>query len=156
MDNQVQRGSTFRVLLDLPYAKEAQIETNENTHEVTTLPDREITLLAAEDNDLNYEILREQLRMQGIRCVRAINGKECLEIFRDSVEHEYDAILMDMQMPVMNGLEAARAIRKLNHPEARSIHDHSTDSQCISGRYGSLYGGRHESSTWRSRYALRK
>ena len=52
MDNQVQRGSTFRVLLDLPYAKEAQIETNENTHEVTTLPDREITLLAAEDNDL--------------------------------------------------------------------------------------------------------
>lgn len=106
MDNQVQRGSTFRVLLDLPYAKEAQIETNENTHEVTTLPDREITLLAAEDNDLNYEILREQLRMQGIRCVRAINGKECLEIFRDSVEHEYDAILMDMQMPVMNGLEA--------------------------------------------------
>ena len=49
MDNQVQRGSTFRVLLDLPYAKEAQIETNENTHEVTTLPDREITLLAAED-----------------------------------------------------------------------------------------------------------
>lgn len=98
MDNQVQRGSTFRVLLDLPYAKEAQIETNENTHEVTTLPDREITLLAAEDNDLNYEILREQLRMQGIRCVRAINGKECLEIFRDSVEHEYDAILMDMQV----------------------------------------------------------
>ena len=137
MDNQVQRGSTFRVLLDLPYAKEAQIETNENTHEVTTLPDREITLLAAEDNDLNYEILREQLRMQGIRCVRAINGKECLEIFRDSVEHEYDAILMDMQMPVMNGLEAESSGSK-EHT------DHSTDSQCISGRYGSLYGGRHE------------
>ena len=121
MDNQVQRGSTFRVLLDLPYAKEAQIETNENTHEVTTLPDREITLLAAEDNDLNYEILREQLRMQGIRCVRAINGKECLEIFRDSVEHEYDAILMDMQMPEMDGRTAAREIRKLSRPDAGNI-----------------------------------
>ena len=144
MDNQVQRGSTFRVLLDLPYAKEAQIETNENTHEVTTLPDREITLLAAEDNDLNYEILREQLRMQGIRCVRAINGKECLEIFRDSVEHEYDAILMDMQMPGHEWSGSCQSHSEAESSGSKEHTDHSTDSQCLSGRYGSLYGGRHE------------
>ena len=143
MDNQVQRGSTFRVLLDLPYAKEAQIETNENTHEVTTLPDREITLLAAEDNDLNYEILREQLRMQGIRCVRAINGKECLEIFRDSGTR----IRCNTDGHADAGHEWSGSCQ--SHSEAESSGskehtDHSTDSQCISGRYGSLYGGRHE------------
>ncbi len=121
VESQVQRGSTFRIILDLPYAKEDKITDSGEKQDVLTLPDREITLLAAEDNDLNYEILQEQLRMQGIRCVRAVNGKECLELFKDSREGEYDAILMDMQMPVMNGLEAAGYIRKLDHPEAESI-----------------------------------
>lgn len=108
-------------MLDLPYAKEDKITDSGEKQDALTLPDREITLLAAEDNDLNYEILQEQLRMQGIRCVRAVNGKECLKMFRDSRKGEYDAILMDMQMPVMNGLEAAGHIRKLDHPEAQSI-----------------------------------
>lgn len=75
---------------------------------------------------------------------RAINGKECLEIFRDSVEHEYDAILMDMQMPVMNGLEAARAIRKLNHPEARSIPIIALTANAYQEDMEACMAGRHE------------
>ena len=121
VESQVQRGSTFRIILEMPYAKEDEFADTGEKQDVFTLPDREITLLAAEDNDLNYEILQEQLRMQGIRCVRALNGKECLEMFRASRKGEYDAILMDMQMPVMNGLEATVYIRELDHPEARSI-----------------------------------
>ena len=113
MDNQVQRGSTFRVLLDLPYAKEAQIETNENTHEVTTLPDREITLLAAEDNDLNAEIAEVILERAGLKTERVEDGIQCVNRIEKMPAGTYDMILMDIQMPKMNGYKATQEIRNL-------------------------------------------
>ncbi len=77
--------------------------------------------LAAEDNEINAEILTELLELEGAACEIAENGLLALERFRSSEKGEFDAILMDVQMPVMNGHEAARAIRALDREEAGSI-----------------------------------
>lgn len=77
--------------------------------------------LAAEDNELNAEILTELLKMCGADVVITPNGRECVERFESSKEGEFDAILMDIQMPIMNGYDATRAIRKSSHSMARTI-----------------------------------
>ncbi len=78
-------------------------------------------ILAAEDNELNWEILNELLTDIGMELDWAENGKICLEKFQESEPGQYDAILMDVRMPVMSGLEATSAIRALNRPDARTI-----------------------------------
>lgn len=78
-------------------------------------------ILVAEDNELNWEILKELLFDLGIELDWAENGQICLEKFQDSEPGFYDAILMDVRMPVMNGYEATEKIRSLNHPAARNI-----------------------------------
>ena len=77
--------------------------------------------LVAEDNELNAEILTELLDMEGARCELAVNGREALEMFEKAAPGYYDMVLMDVQMPVLNGYEATRAIRACGHPEAASI-----------------------------------
>ncbi len=77
--------------------------------------------LAAEDNEINAEILREILAVEGADCVLVENGQMALERFRDAREGEFDAILMDVQMPVMNGYDATRAIRALERRDAGQI-----------------------------------
>ena len=78
-------------------------------------------ILVAEDNDLNLEILKELLSDIGMELEWAENGKICLEKFRESKEGHFDAILMDVRMPVMTGYEATEAIRALDHPDAKKI-----------------------------------
>lgn len=78
-------------------------------------------ILAAEDNELNSEILVELLDMVGAVCDVAKNGKEAVEMFEQSVPGQYDLILMDVQMPVMNGYEAVKEIRSGTHQRAQSI-----------------------------------
>ena len=80
-----------------------------------------LRMLVAEDNDINAEILMELLDMEGIQSVRAENGRGALEEFRSKPEGYYDGVLMDIQMPEMNGYEAARAIRALDRPDAKTI-----------------------------------
>ena len=80
-----------------------------------------LRFLAAEDNDINAEILAELLSMEGADCEIVENGRLAVERFQQSAEGEFDAILMDVQMPVMNGHEAARAIRALPRDDAGSI-----------------------------------
>lgn len=80
-----------------------------------------VNILMAEDNDLNAEIAAELLGLQGASVCRVENGRKAVERFEKSQPGEFKVILMDIQMPEMNGLDAACAIRKLNHPQAASI-----------------------------------
>lgn len=77
--------------------------------------------LVAEDNEINSEILAELLDIHGATCEIAENGQLALKRFCDSAQGEFDAILMDVQMPVMNGYEATRALRALNRKDAKTI-----------------------------------
>lgn len=123
--SQEQKGSTFKVALELPYVSENHTLYEEkeilNEDDEIVLPKRRLRILIAEDNDLNYEIVEEQLKMYGIHCVRAVDGKDCVHKFVNSKQNPFDAILMDMQMPVMNGPEAAEIIRKLPCTMAEEI-----------------------------------
>lgn len=77
--------------------------------------------LAAEDNEINAEILQEILSLESAECEIVENGKLAVERFADSQKGEFDAILMDVQMPVMNGYDATRAIRALKREDSRTI-----------------------------------
>ncbi len=77
--------------------------------------------LAAEDNDINADILVELMSMEGAAVIRAENGEKAVEMFENAEPGFFDMILMDIQMPVMNGYEATMAIRKLDKEEASTI-----------------------------------
>lgn len=94
-------------------------EEEEEKKEEIQLQGRRI--LVAEDNDLNWEIINELLSDIDMKLEWAENGKICLEKFKESEPGYYDAILMDVRMPVMNGYEATEAIRSLDHPDAQKI-----------------------------------
>lgn len=78
-------------------------------------------ILAAEDMELNAEILTELLKIAGAACECAVNGEEVLKKFEQSQPGQYDLILMDVQMPIMNGYEATQAIRTCAHPQAKTV-----------------------------------
>ncbi len=80
-----------------------------------------LNILVAEDVELNAEVLLEILSMEGYKTAHAGNGQEAVDLFRNSETGEFDIILMDMEMPVMDGCSAACQIRKLNRPDAKSV-----------------------------------
>ena len=95
--------------------EELSTETNQEEQAVGFTGQR---VLVAEDNELNWEIASELLSEYGLELDWAENGKICVEMMERSPAGYYDAILMDIRMPVMTGFEAARAIRQLDHPDA--------------------------------------
>ncbi len=98
-----------------------KMEENEVSDKAEAKSLEGLHLLAAEDNEINAEILQELLGIEGIKCEIVENGQLALERFSGSEEGEFDAILMDVQMPVMNGYQATKAIRGLQRRDAGSI-----------------------------------
>ncbi|WP_051538082.1 response regulator [Butyrivibrio proteoclasticus] len=108
--------STFKQLVD-DIISRTQIK---DTDEVKN-PLEGMKFLAAEDNDINADILIELMNMEGATVTRGCNGQEAVELFKAAKEGDYDMILMDIQMPVMNGYEAAAAIRALGTEWSQKI-----------------------------------
>lgn len=119
LTSEVGKGSEFYFTVTLP---KGQME-KKSVQETKCRENRfdGVKILLAEDNDLNAEIAIELLRMQGAVVTRAENGREALELFKQSARGEIRAILMDIQMPEMNGLEATAAIRALSRPDAAAV-----------------------------------
>ena len=126
-------GTTFRVVFDFPFEEadsdmilqspmESDLDMAGQSSTESDLTDCEgMHVLIAEDNELNYEVAHEILAMHGITSEQAENGKICVERFMEAPEGTYDAILMDMQMPVMNGLEATKMLRKMDQYHGNTI-----------------------------------
>ena len=126
-------GTTFRVVFDFPFEEadsdmilqspmESDLEMAGQSSTESDLTYCEgMHVLIAEDNELNYEVAHEILAMHGITSEQAENGKICVERFMEAPEGTYDAILMDMQMPVMNGLEATKMLRKMDQYHGNTI-----------------------------------
>ena len=102
-----------------------KIDPNADEHKVQKdIPDKSIKglhILLAEDNELNMEIAEFMLRNEGTEVTRAWNGQEAVEIFEKSKSGQFDVILMDIMMPVMNGYEATKRIRSMDREDAKVI-----------------------------------
>ena len=112
------RGSTFYFTITLPFGEHSQ---QPELCQKTDMTLHGVRILFAEDNDLNAEIAMELLGAQGAGIQRVENGKLAVERFEASTPGEFQAILMDIQMPEMNGLNAAKAIRSLDRSDAQTI-----------------------------------
>ena len=123
VESELGQGSCFEVLIELRIAEDrtvalaAQEDTDEQDGNIL----QGMRFLCVEDNELNAEILTELLKIEGAECTICENGEEVLKAFEQSAPGDYDMILMDVQMPVMNGYEATKAIRRSSRELAKTI-----------------------------------
>ena len=113
-------GSTFTLILPFTI-DEHQASASAETATDTPADLTDLHILVVEDNELNLEIAVFSLEAAGLNVSTAINGLEAVRLFEKSKPYEYDIILMDIMMPVMNGLDAAKAIRGLSRPDATTV-----------------------------------
>ena len=125
-------GTTFTVILPLEIAEEESCpvptlsslqEARAQEPSVPASPAelKGLRVLLAEDNELNMEIATDMLNLRGVEVIPAVNGEEALRIFKERGEGYFDAVLLDMRMPVMDGCETALAIRALQGYYARKV-----------------------------------
>ena len=112
-------GTTF--VIRIPFQIDADMKDRNETEEKTETSIQGLHVLLTEDNELNMEIAEFVLQNEGTVVTKAWNGQKAVDIFRKSRPGEFDAILMDIMMPVMNGYEAAKMIRSLDREDAKVI-----------------------------------
>ena len=121
VESKIGVGSTFTVTIPCRVASEDDTQAKRET----TLSDKKslsgVKILLAEDNDLNAEIAAELLQEEGCTVDRAKDGVECVDLLEKAVNGTYQLILMDIQMPVMNGYDAAKKIRRMDDPQKADI-----------------------------------
>lgn len=130
VESEINVGSIFTVRLpskivaEIPGClkeREGDMSIRENGEPMGRFGNRPVKILVAEDVELNAEILMEILTMEGFDAVHARDGREAVELFRESEIGEFDIILMDMQMPVMDGCSACAEIRRMDRADAKSV-----------------------------------
>ena len=112
-------GTTF--VIRIPFKIDQDADEREEQEDVSGKSIKGLHILLVEDNDLNMEIAEFMLQNEGAAVSKAWNGQEAVEIFRNSVPGEFDVILMDIMMPVMNGYEATKMIRSMDREDAKVI-----------------------------------
>ena len=112
-------GTTF--VIRVPFKIDMNADKREKQKDVSEKSIKGLHILLAEDNELNMEIAEFMLQNEGTVVTKAWNGQEAVELFRKSKPGEFDVILMDIMMPVMNGYEATKMIRSLDREDAKTI-----------------------------------
>ena len=112
-------GTTF--VIRVPFKIDLDADKREEQKDVSEKSIKGLHILLAEDNELNMEIAEFMLQNEGADVTKAWDGQEAVELFRNSEPGEFDVILMDIMMPVMNGYEAAKMIRSLDREDAKEV-----------------------------------
>lgn len=121
IDSMLGKGSDFSIYLTLPIVEVSEIETEQEDETGTDFTFNGCHILMAEDNEINAEIAVSILENEGAKVDVAVNGKDAVEKYAASAPGTYNFILMDIQMPVMNGRDAAKQIRSMDRKDAGEI-----------------------------------
>ena len=120
--SQYEKGTTVTITLPFESVKKQAGSIKEQEEIIEGAEDfAGINILIAEDNVVNMQIITELLKLKNINVTQAFNGKDAVDIFKKSKEGEFDIIILDIQMPLLNGLETAKNIRQMNRKDAKLV-----------------------------------
>ena len=118
-ESEKEKGTTF--VIKIPFKIDQDADRREEQETISEKSIKDLKILLVEDNELNMEIAEFVIQNEGASVTKAWNGQEAVEIFKKSRPDEFDVILMDIMMPVMNGYEAAKMIRTLDRDDAKTV-----------------------------------